>query len=257
MLLSDPRDDGSPEELLHWRRFLQQIRNDRSGKRLSLWLDAGAILSIASSEATPLPTALGSLCEAGVTGILVSAGSARGLNQLSSLAATSPVPLVVEVTHPGADTSDWINYLLGIRRIQGDTGKIQAALSGAVGIKRPGDPLQPANLPSSPSSYRYLQALATLRCMLDNVPTVVGAWEEQGAKIGQVALRYGANDFGSARWISDGTRGAWELDPEEIERLIRTAGFMPAPVGGVSGDGDAEGRRSLPLIQGSPAPPQP
>ncbi len=33
--------------------------------------------------------------------------------------------------------------------------------------------------------------------MLDNFPNVQASWVTQGAKIGQVSLRFGANDFGS------------------------------------------------------------
>ena len=40
-----------------------------------------------------------------------------------------------------------------------------------------------------------MQALA--RIFLDNIPNIQSSWVTQGPKIGQVALKYGANDFGS------------------------------------------------------------
>ena len=40
-----------------------------------------------------------------------------------------------------------------------------------------------------------MQALA--RIFLDNFPNVQSSWVTQGPDIGQVALKYGANDFGS------------------------------------------------------------
>ena len=40
-----------------------------------------------------------------------------------------------------------------------------------------------------------MQALA--RIYLDNIPNMQSSWVTQGPEIGQIALKYGANDFGS------------------------------------------------------------
>ena len=45
------------------------------------------------------------------------------------------------------------------------------------------------------AEYLRMQALA--RIFLDNIPNVQSSWVTQGPEIGQVALKYGANDFGS------------------------------------------------------------
>ena len=47
------------------------------------------------------------------------------------------------------------------------------------------------------TSFEYLRTLAVSRVMLDNFPNVQASWVTQGAKIGQLSLRFGANDFGS------------------------------------------------------------
>src|SRR5438046_1300687 len=47
------------------------------------------------------------------------------------------------------------------------------------------------------TSFQYLRTLAVARVMLDNFPSVQASWVTQGGKIGQVSLRFGANDFGS------------------------------------------------------------
>jgi cyclic dehypoxanthinyl futalosine synthase len=52
----------------------------------------------------------------------------------------------------------------------------------------------------------------------------------QGPKIGQIALRYGANDFGSVMMEENVVSSAgttFRLNKENIERLITTAGYQP------------------------------
>ena len=43
----------------------------------------------------------------------------------------------------------------------------------------------------------YLRTQALSRIFLDNFENIQSSWVTQGPKIGQVALKYGANDFGS------------------------------------------------------------
>src|SRR5712691_5522355 len=49
--------------------------------------------------------------------------------------------------------------------------------------------------PTGVSEYLRMQALA--RIFLDNIDNIQSSWVTQGPDIGQIALRYGANDFGS------------------------------------------------------------
>ena len=73
-----------------------------------------------------------------------------------------------------------------------------------------------------------MQALA--RIFLDNFENVQSSWVTQGPKIGQVALKYGANDFGSVMMEENVVSKAgtsFRLNSEEIERLIRDAGYEP------------------------------
>ena len=46
---------------------------------------------------------------------------------------------------------------------------------------------------------RYLRVFAlALRLYLDNFPSLQVSWPTMGPEVGQVALRFGGNDFGSA-----------------------------------------------------------
>ena len=56
------------------------------------------------------------------------------------------------------------------------------------------------------------------------------SWVTQGPKIGQIALRYGANDFGSVMMEENVVSKAgtsFRLEALEIETLIREAGYSP------------------------------
>ncbi len=77
----------------------------------------------------------------------------------------------------------------------------------------------------------YLRVLALSRLYLDNFENLQLSYVTMGAKIGQVAMRFGANDFGSLMLEENvvSQAGAKFLMPrKEIERLIRDAGFTPA-----------------------------
>ena len=47
------------------------------------------------------------------------------------------------------------------------------------------------------TAVEYLRVLALSRIYLDNVKNIQASWVTQGLKIAEVALRFGANDFGS------------------------------------------------------------
>jgi len=80
------------------------------------------------------------------------------------------------------------------------------------------------------TSFQYLRTLAVARVMLDNFPSVQASWVTQGGKIGQVSLRFGANDFGSLMIEENVVSAAgahFRLTEAEIARNIQDAGFTP------------------------------
>ena len=80
------------------------------------------------------------------------------------------------------------------------------------------------------SSVQYLRTLAVARVMLDNFPNLQASWVTQGGKIGQVSLRFGANDFGSLMIEENVVAAAgahFRLTEEQIARNILDAGFVP------------------------------
>src|SRR4029453_18019565 len=78
------------------------------------------------------------------------------------------------------------------------------------------------------SEYLRMQALS--RIYLDNIENLQSSWVTQGPRIGQVALSYGANDFGSVMMEENVVSSAgttFRLNAEMIERLIHEAGYQP------------------------------
>ena len=82
--------------------------------------------------------------------------------------------------------------------------------------------------PTGVAEYLRMQSLA--RVFLDNIENIQSSWVTQGPDIGQVALRYGANDFGSVMMEENVVSSAgttFRLDAMQIESLIRDAGYEP------------------------------
>ncbi len=80
------------------------------------------------------------------------------------------------------------------------------------------------------SAWRYLRLQALARLYLDNIPNLQVSWPTLGPEIGEVALRFGANDFGSVMIEENVVSQAgahFMLDAAQIEHHIRQAGFSP------------------------------
>jgi cyclic dehypoxanthinyl futalosine synthase len=80
------------------------------------------------------------------------------------------------------------------------------------------------------SVAEYLRTQALARIFLDNIENIQSSWVTQGPGIGQVALKFGANDFGSVMMEENVVSSAgttFRLDATQIESLIRDAGYEP------------------------------
>jgi cyclic dehypoxanthinyl futalosine synthase len=80
------------------------------------------------------------------------------------------------------------------------------------------------------SAWRYLRIQALARLYLDNIPNLQVSWPTLGPEIGELALRMGANDFGSVMIEENVVSQAgahFMLTAEQIEHHVRAAGFVP------------------------------
>lgn len=83
-------------------------------------------------------------------------------------------------------------------------------------------------IPVKASGFDYLRTVAVSRIFLDNIDNLQVSILTQGPKIAQLALGYGANDFGSVMIEENVVSAAGNkfiLSAEEFERLIRDAGY--------------------------------
>ena len=117
-----------------------------------------------------------------------------------------------------------------IRELQDETGGFRAFIMWS---------FQPYNtelfkkgiVTKKTSSNRYLRYLAVARLFLDNFKNIQSSWVTQGSYIGQLALKFGANDLGSTMMEENVVRSAGaqnRMNQEEMIRLIKDAGEIPA-----------------------------
>ncbi|MDQ1341379.1 MAG: cyclic dehypoxanthinyl futalosine synthase, partial [Campylobacterota bacterium] len=81
------------------------------------------------------------------------------------------------------------------------------------------------------SANRYLRLLAVSRIYLDNFPNIQSSWVTQGSYIGQMALKFGANDLGSTMMEENVVSAAGvknTMAQDEMIYLIRDVGENPA-----------------------------
>jgi cyclic dehypoxanthinyl futalosine synthase len=117
-----------------------------------------------------------------------------------------------------------IEHLGRLRRQQDETGGFTAFICWTFQAENTKLRAEPVG------SAEYLRMQALSRIFLDNFSNVQSSWVTQGPKIGQVALRYGANDFGSVMMEENVVSKAganFRLQAQEIEKLISEAGYEP------------------------------
>jgi cyclic dehypoxanthinyl futalosine synthase len=119
---------------------------------------------------------------------------------------------------------DRILHLLKLRDLQDETGGFTAFFCWDFQYEK-GTRVAPGDT----GTHLYLRTQAVARLMLDNIDHVGASWVTQGPDVGQVALRFGADDFGSVMFEENVVSSAGTvfcIDAGEIERRIRDAGFQ-------------------------------
>ena len=82
----------------------------------------------------------------------------------------------------------------------------------------------------SVGAHEYLRTQALARIFLDNFDNVQSSWVTQGPQIGQVALKFGANDFGSVMMeenVVSQAGATFRINEETMRRLIGELGCEP------------------------------
>ena len=125
----------------------------------------------------------------------------------------------------GETLEDRMEHLFRVREVQRATGGFTAFICW---------PLQPEHTQlehlGKTDAVTYLRTQAIARVVLDNVPNIQASWVTMGFKVGQVALRFGANDFGSLMMEENVVSAAgttYRTTLGEMQRLIADAGYAP------------------------------
>jgi cyclic dehypoxanthinyl futalosine synthase len=125
----------------------------------------------------------------------------------------------------GESPRQLVGHLDRLRRLQDETAGFTAFICWsfqAEGTRLP--------LTDDTGALRYLRVLALARLYLDNVPNLQVSWVTMGPAVGQVALRFGGNDFGSAMIEENvvATAGTvFKISAADIDDCVRRAGFVP------------------------------
>jgi len=141
---------------------------------------------------------------------------------------------------------DIIDHLDAVRKLQDKTGGFTAFIPWSFQPKNTelqgaGDRGQrsgkksktqnPKSRIKTATGVEYLRVLALSRVYLDNVPNIQASWVTQGLKMAQVALRFGANDFGSTMLEENVVAAAgvkYRVTVDDIIGAIKSSGFKPA-----------------------------
>ncbi|RUM41989.1 MAG: dehypoxanthine futalosine cyclase [Desulfurobacterium sp.] len=122
---------------------------------------------------------------------------------------------------------DIVEHLRVLRELQDETGGFSAFIPWSY---QPDNTELGKEVKKKASGERYLRVLAVSRIYLDNFDNVQASWVTQGGKLAQVALKFGANDFGSLMIEENVVAAAgvkFRLPLSEIIRLIKDAGYKP------------------------------
>ncbi|UCG14760.1 MAG: dehypoxanthine futalosine cyclase [Deltaproteobacteria bacterium] len=117
-----------------------------------------------------------------------------------------------------------LEHLLRLRQLQDRTSGFTAFIPWSF------QPENTALQTSQATAVEYLKTLAISRLVLDNIRNIQVSWVTMGSGVAQVALQFGANDFGSTMIEENVVAAAGvrhRLSVEEIKRTIVEAGYEP------------------------------
>jgi cyclic dehypoxanthinyl futalosine synthase len=124
--------------------------------------------------------------------------------------------------------AELIEHLEYVRALQNETRGFTAFVPWS--YKRGNTPME-SKVKHVAGAARYFRVLAASRLYLDNFEHIQASWFSEGKKTGQIALHFGADDFGGTLYEENvhlATGHVNKTTVAEVETLIREAGFTPA-----------------------------
>jgi len=126
------------------------------------------------------------------------------------------------------EDEDILTHLDHIRDLQDETGGFTAFVPWSF---KPGHTPLEQVIKQHAGPTAYLRMIALSRLYLDNVPHVQASWFSEGKKTGQIALHFGADDFGGTLFeenVHAATDFINRTTVDELVTLIQESGFRPA-----------------------------
>lgn len=120
-----------------------------------------------------------------------------------------------------------VRHLQRVRNVQDETGGFTAFIPWT--FQRENTALG-RKITEEPTGIDYLKMLAVSRLFLDNIQHIQSSWLTQGLKLGQAALRFGADDMGSIMIeenVVSAAGASTQANEQELRHQIREAGFRP------------------------------
>ena len=125
------------------------------------------------------------------------------------------------------EPDDIVDHWDAIRELQDEHGGFTAFVPWSF---KPGNTLLEKWIKTYKGPSTYLRMLAASRLYLDNFAHIQASWFSEGKRAGQVALHWGADDFGGTLFEENVHAAADYVNKttvDEIITLIRDAGFTP------------------------------
>ncbi len=120
-----------------------------------------------------------------------------------------------------------VRHLQRVRDLQDETGGFTAFIPWT--FQRENTALG-RKITEEPTGIDYLKMLSVSRLFLDNIQHIQSSWLTQGIRLGQAALRFGADDMGSIMIEENVVSAAGannEANERDLRYQIREAGFIP------------------------------
>ncbi|MCE7934438.1 MAG: radical SAM protein [Chlorobi bacterium CHB2] len=125
----------------------------------------------------------------------------------------------------GETTRDKFAHMAKIRQLQDEVAPFMVFVTWPY-QKGPDQKIK--SFDQAGSTYLRIQGIA--RIFFDNIQHIMCSWVTQGPDIGQTALYYGADDFGSVMFeenVVSASGTTFKMDASSMEHCIGEAGFIP------------------------------
>lgn len=126
----------------------------------------------------------------------------------------------------GETSAQRIEHLVKVRELQDRTGGFTAFIPWSFSPNK-----TDLECPRRQNGVDYLRMIAIARLVLDNVPHLQAGWVTEGTDVAQLALNFGADDYGGVLMTEEvvsATGLDYGVTEPQVINMIREAGYVPA-----------------------------